>query len=162
MNRFFPGDAEVEHAPVRLCPVCCFIVPPDVLRRYSSDGSLDPDTRKSLQDTYLETQRLRGLREAHRVATLSDPSRFEQELAPHVPVQHVYDCKHRKNLPGTPVASPTKGFKTAFDTTAKVVEFYKTVAPSLPPAPPGLLRRNRAPTASLTTSKSSMPMGQAI
>jgi len=111
----------------RLCPVCCFIVPPGVLRRYAHDAGVDPATRKTLRDTLLETERLRALREAHRVATLRDPERFAAVLAPHIPVQHLFDCKHRKNLPGTPVPTPSGEFKTVFDTTAKVVEFYKTV-----------------------------------
>lgn len=111
----------------RWCPVCCFIVPPDVLKRYSRDGSLDDATRKALQDTYTETERLRGLREAHRVAAVRDGSRHAAEITAHVPQQHLFDCQHRKSLPGKAVASPTGGFKTTFDTTAKVVEFYKTV-----------------------------------
>jgi len=110
----------------RWCPICCFIVPPDVLKRYSRDASLDPATRKSLQDTYAETERLRGLREAHRIAATRDANRFEVATA-HVPQQHLFDCQHRKSLPGRTVATPTAGFKTTFDTTAKVVEFYKTV-----------------------------------
>ena len=116
-----------QGATSRLCPLCCFIVPPEVLKKYSRDPSLDAATRKKLQDTYVETERLRGLREAYRVATLSDPRRFVAELTVHVPAQHVFDSNHRKSLPGKPVAAPTGGFKTTFDTTAKVVEFYKTV-----------------------------------
>jgi len=127
MNLRSQSDSLDNPSARRLCPVCCFIVPPSVLKAYSRDPAIDPATRKSLQDTYVETERLRGLREAHRIATLRDPQRFVAELAPHVPVQHLYDCNHRKNLPGKPVATPTAGFKTAFDTTAKVVEFYKTV-----------------------------------
>lgn len=114
-------------APIRLCPICCFIVPPGVLKKYSRDTSLDDATRQALRDTHLETERLRGLREAHRIATIGNPDRFMAELAPHVPEQHLFDCKHRKNLPGKAVGTPTAGFKTAFDTTAKVVEFYKIV-----------------------------------
>jgi Zn-dependent metalloprotease len=115
-------------ARARLCPICCFIVPPDVLKRYANDPALDPATRKTLQDTYLETQRLRGLREAHRVATLLDHERVDAAArAKHVPVQHMFDCGHKKSLPGKPVATPTGGYRTTFDTTAKVIEFYKKV-----------------------------------
>jgi hypothetical protein len=119
------GDARNE-STARLCPMCC-IVPPDLLKTYSRDASLDDATRKSLQDTYVETERLRGLREAHRIATLRDPERFKAALAPAVPEQHIDDCRHRKNLPGKPVTHLTGGFKTVFDTTAKVIEFYKSV-----------------------------------
>lgn len=111
----------------RLRPNCCFIVPPGVLKKYSRDSSLDDATRKALQDTHLQTERLRGLREAHRIAAINDPERFAFDLAPHVPEQHVFDCKHRRNLPGTAVSALTGGFKTTFDTTAKVIDFYKTV-----------------------------------
>jgi len=122
-----PGVDDTSNSPQRLCPVCCFIVPPGVLKKYSRDAAFDAATRKALQNTHLETERLRGLREAHRIATIGDPQRFVADLAPHVPQQHLFDCNHRKNLPGKPVATPADGFKTAFDTTAKVVEFYKTV-----------------------------------
>jgi hypothetical protein len=124
LERAFPVARDSR---VRLCPVCCFIVPPGVLKKYSRDKGFDDATRKALQDTHLETERLRGLREAHRVATIGDPERFVAELARHVPQQHLFDCSHRKNLPGKAVATPAGGFKTTFDTTAKLVAFYKTV-----------------------------------
>jgi Zn-dependent metalloprotease len=122
------ADLSAAAAPSHVCPLCCFIIPSSVLRHYAGDSSLDPATRRQLRDTYLETERQRALREAFRVAAMRDPDRFgaERAAAP-VPVQHLFDCKHRKSLPGTPVAKPTGGFKTVFDTTAKVVEFYKTV-----------------------------------
>lgn len=111
----------------RFRPICCFIVPPGVLKKYARDTSVDAATRKTMQDTYLETERLRGLREAHRIATLRDPERFMLEATVHVPVQHLFDCQHRKGLPGKAVPTPGGDFKTVFDTTAKVIEFYKTV-----------------------------------
>ena len=130
MRRSLPlpvAAADDSGSATRLCPVCCFIVPPGVLKKYSRDAKLDNATRKALQDTYTETERLRGLREAHRIATLREPGRFAARAVAHTPVQHVYDCKNRKGLPGTPVPAPTGGFQTVFDTTAKVIEFYKTV-----------------------------------
>ena len=127
MSRTHFSPDRAQDAVSRLCPLCCFIVPPEVLKKYSRDPDLDAATRKKLQDTYVETERLRGLREAYRVATLSDPRRFVAELTVHVPTQHLFDCSHRKSLPGKVVTKPTAGFKTAFDTTAKVIEFYKTV-----------------------------------
>jgi Zn-dependent metalloprotease len=127
MKQFAPSEPRPFDQPMRLCAYCCFVVPPSVLRKYSRDGSIDAASRKSLQDTFAETDRLRGLREAHRVATMRDTERFVAELAPHQPVQHLYDCKNRKTLPGTLVPVPSGGFKTTFDTTAKVVEFYKTI-----------------------------------
>ena len=117
-----------SHAPaLPYRSMCCFIVPPGVLKKYARDGAIDAATRKSLQDTYVETERLRGLREAHRIATLRDADRFLAGAAVHLPAQHLFDCVHRKGLPGKAVAAPAGAFKTVFDTTAKVVEFYKTV-----------------------------------
>lgn len=118
-----------DESSARLRPVChCFIVPPDVLRRYGADTSLPEATRKSLQTTFAETERLRGLREANRVAGLSDPDRLTvDDAAAAPPRQHLYDCRNRKALPGKAVARPAGGFKTVFDTTAKVAEFYLTV-----------------------------------
>ena len=113
-----------------LCPICCFIVPPGVLRRYSRDASLDDATRKQMQDSYLETERLRGLREAHRIATLRDPEhqkRGKVSAASHEPAQHLFDCAHRRSLPGAPVTRLADGFDIVHVTTAKVAEFYKTV-----------------------------------
>jgi len=121
MNRPNPAAA------ARLRPMCCAIVPPDVLRRLAREPSLDAATRQRLRDSCLETERLRGLREAHRIATLRDPERHTAEVAAHVPVQHLFDCKQRKTLPGAPVSRPTGGFKTTFDTTARLIEFYQTV-----------------------------------
>ena len=118
-----PTDAPA----LRFRSMCCFIVPPGVLKKYARDASVDAATRKSLQDTYVETERLRGLREAHRIATLRDADRFLADAAVHVPAQHLFDCMHRKGLPGKAVTAPSGGFKTVFDTTAKVAEFYKTV-----------------------------------
>ncbi len=109
-------------------PGChCFIIPPHVLRQYSADASLDDATRKSLRDTYVETERLRGLREAHRVAAIGDVNRFAIDGLVHTPALTEYDCQHRQALPGKLVARPTAGFKTVQDTTAKVVEFYAKV-----------------------------------
>jgi len=121
------GSGPNDTAP-RLAPMCCFIIPPGVLKKYSSDTALDPATRKTMQDTYVETERLRGLREAQRIATIRDPERFLAPAAPQLPAQHLFDCVHRKGLPGRASAQPPGGgFKTVFDTTAKVADFYKTV-----------------------------------
>ncbi|MDM0112656.1 M4 family metallopeptidase [Variovorax sp. J22R133] len=122
------SDADSPSATLRpMC--CCFIVPPSVLKKYSRDPAMDDATRKTMQDTYVETERLRGLREAHRVATIRDPDRFAAAVAaPRVPAQHLFDCVHKKTLPGKPAPTPlTGGFKIVFDTTAGVADFYKKV-----------------------------------
>ena len=110
-----------------LSPCTCFIIPSSVLKKYSSDDSLDDGTRKVLRDSYLETERLRTLREAYRQFSLREPLWDNTELSAPVPSQHVFDCRHRKNLPGNPVTKLTGVYKTASDTTAKVLEFYASV-----------------------------------
>ena len=120
--RLFPPEAR----PLR--PVCtCFIVPSAVLRRYAGDPGLDDATRKRLQATVVETERLRGLRESYRIAGLRDADRLVAELEAPRPAQHLFDCQTRKVLPGKVVAKPTGDFKKVFDTTAKVAEFYLSV-----------------------------------
>lgn len=115
----------------RLRPACtCFIIPSAVLRRYAADAGTSTATRQALQNTAQETERLRGLREAHRVAGLRDVDRLMPAAAgakPVVPSQHLYDCASRKALPGKPVPKPTGDYKQVFDTTAKVAEFYLKV-----------------------------------
>ena len=106
---------------------CCFIIPPALLRRMAADPALDASTRRAMRESVLATERLRGLREAHRAATLRDPQRFVVPAPAHVPAQHLYDCQHRMTLPGTPVTAITGGYQTVFATTAKVTEFYKTI-----------------------------------
>lgn len=68
-----------------LSPCTCFIIPSSVLKKYSRDDSLDDDTRKALQDSYLETERLRTLREAYRQFSLREPLWDNTELAAPVP-----------------------------------------------------------------------------
>lgn len=120
--------ASTPDRAARLQPVCtCFIVPSAVLKRFAADAAVDDTTRRQLQATVVETERLRGLREAHRIAGLRDADRLVQEVDAPKPAQHLYDCKNRKALPGKVVAKPAGDFKTVFNTTAKVAEFYATV-----------------------------------
>jgi hypothetical protein len=53
MLRYFDRDLSPR------CP-CCFIVPPDVLKRYSQDGTIDDAVRRALGDTYAEVAALRS------------------------------------------------------------------------------------------------------
>ncbi len=113
---------------------CCFIVPPDVLKRYAQDASLDDDVRGSLSDTYAEVTRLKKMRETSRVMSLSQRGSVDS-LAPALPAEapriQDYDCGHRQSLPGSFVADPTasadEAVSTVHATTAKVAEFYLTV-----------------------------------
>lgn len=51
-----PMQAPPHHA-------CCFIVPPEVLKELSRNQRLTPQNAKMYQDSYLETIRLRTVRE---------------------------------------------------------------------------------------------------
>ena len=106
----------------------CFIVPPNILKAYARDTQLDSATRGRLQDTFVETMRLRGLREAHRVAALSGRRSLMAAAPTGDAAQHLFDCQHRQALPGRAVAGAgDEALTTVFNTTAKVAEFYRTV-----------------------------------
>lgn len=113
----------------------CSIVPPDLLRRLAAASS-DENERRRLQSTYVQTIALRTQREGSRQATqfLRGALRLtaDEAVAPsHRTQVRVFDCEHRAALPGVPVASPQTGkdpaYKTVFDTTTQVVEFYRNL-----------------------------------
>src|SRR5580693_2238911 len=110
---------------------CCFIVSLSVLRALAQAEQIGSADRNRYQRSYATTQKLRLVREGHRQASLAGHQSGLHLLATavaRVPVEHVFDCKHGTTLPGTPVPTPNDtAFKTVFDTTAKVAEFYKTV-----------------------------------
>jgi thermolysin metallopeptidase-like protein len=110
---------------------CCFIISLDVLRALAQGQKIETADRATYQRAYATTQKLRLVREGHRLASLAGHQSGLALRATAVakqPVEHVFDCKHGTTLPGTPVPDPTEpAFKTVFDTTAKVAEFYKTV-----------------------------------
>jgi len=119
-----------SHAPGH-CP-CCFIIPPVILRNQSQDPNLDPQIRARLKDTYVETERLKLLREASRVATLTRPRESPMAAAlSEKAEQYLFDCLHREFLPGIPVLDPATckddTIKAVYATTAKVEEFYRQV-----------------------------------
>ncbi len=112
---------------------CCFIVPLSVLRALAQAEEIENADRATYRRTYAVTQKLRLVREGHRLASLAGHQSGIARMAAlgavaKVPVEHLFDCKHGTTLPGTAVPTPTDpAFKTVFDTTAKVAEFYKTV-----------------------------------
>lgn len=107
---------------------CCFIIPLAVLRALSQGKLLKPASRAVFQDSFLETQRLRNIREGFRLAMVTTRRSFIAEAVTHTPVERLFDCRHRESLPGAPVKSTEKDpFKTVEATTAKVAEFYKSV-----------------------------------
>jgi Zn-dependent metalloprotease len=108
-------------------------VPPRVLQEYSRHPDMDAATKTKLQETYLETDRLRIFREAARVAAVTH--QFSAPAltlaAPTPPEQQIFDCQSRQSLPGRlasdPANSADEAVKTVFQVTAKVAEFYETV-----------------------------------
>src|SRR5262245_51584036 len=109
---------------------CCFIVPPEILKELSRNQRLTPQSAKMYQDSYLETMRLRTVREGHRIASLIGQTSAILEAAPHQAEQHIFDCRNRTSLPGRAVANPSAGavgFQTVFNTTGQVADFYRTV-----------------------------------
>jgi Zn-dependent metalloprotease len=110
---------------------CCFIVSLSVLRALAQAEQIGSADRNRYQRSYATTQKLRLVREGHRQASLAGHQSglaLRATAVAKVPVEHLFDCKHATTLPGTPVPNPADpAFKTVFDTTAKVAEFYKTV-----------------------------------
>ena len=111
---------------------CCFIISLEVLRELAQGEKVETADRATYQRAYAMTQRLRLVREGHRLASLTGHQSGLALRATAVakqPVEHLFDCKHATTLPGSAVPDPTTdpAFNTVFDTTAKVAEFYKTV-----------------------------------
>lgn len=110
----------------------CFIVPREVLIRFSQDRQLPADVRKRLFDTAqigheigelrIQAGRLTSVAAAHADAMI--------ELAAS-PLVTVYDCRHTQTLPGTPVANPGGAAdltaKRTFAETTNVAKFYHDV-----------------------------------
>jgi Zn-dependent metalloprotease len=110
---------------------CCFIVPPEVLKELSRGQKITPPDARMFQDSFLETMRLRNIREGHRVASLiTRRSTVFEAAPPHQTDQHIFDCRNRTSLPGRPVGNPSTGaagFQTVSKTTGQVADFYSTV-----------------------------------
>ena len=111
---------------------CCFIISLDVLRELAQGEKVETADRATFQRAYAMTQKLRLVREGHRLASLTGQQSGLALRATAVakqPVEHLFDCQHGTTLPGTAVPDPKidPAFKTVFETTAKVAEFYKTV-----------------------------------
>lgn len=108
---------------------CCFIIPLNVLRTYASDPRLPPQVRNKLQETFVETMRLRAFREAGRLAAVG----FRRSAVPTLtaaPVQQqVFDCQNRQSLPGRVIKDPEnpsdEAAKTVYGVTGKVAEYYQ-------------------------------------
>jgi Zn-dependent metalloprotease len=111
---------------------CCFIVPPDVLKRLARDRSLSANERAALLDTLQFEKEWRRHRDANARASVA-----RMQLASAAPVNGaapppsilVYDCAHGTSLPGKPVSAPGNDAtsKNVFVETKALVDFYKTM-----------------------------------
>lgn len=111
---------------------CCFIIPLNILRNYARDTSLSSQARTKLQETFAETGRLRMIREANRIASVTyRRSVVSAAEEAEVVQQELFDCRQRQSLPGRPVhnpdSSPNPDVKTVYSVTANVAEFYKSI-----------------------------------
>jgi Zn-dependent metalloprotease len=108
----------------------CFIIPPDVLERFSTDQTLSDAQRKSFADAAQfekEWRKVRSARVKLSAATAKIlASGLPASVASAAPAVTVYNCNHGTALPGTPVVYPGDATaKRTFDTTRAVADFYK-------------------------------------
>lgn len=120
----------------KLYPDCtCFIVPQRVLERFARDRKLTVEQRQHFVDAVKLERQWRAARAATtKLAYMSQSilsAAITTEAAAAAPADLVFDCKHGTTLPGTPIANPGEAgdasARQAFDETAAVVKFYKTV-----------------------------------
>lgn len=105
----------------------CFIIPADVLDKFSKDNSLSAAERQSFADAAMLDRQFRIARTAQsRITSLASSVSIAANLAasPTIPV---YDCKGTQSLPGTPVPNPGGStdatVKRTFDETDGMAKF---------------------------------------
>src|SRR5262245_32687840 len=113
-------------------PCECFIIPRDVLQRFSEDVSLSEVVRKAAADTARLSVEIRRLRDqALALTSLSTLVGAPPTAVAATPTVTVYDCKHTQTLPGVPVPNPAgSADPTAartFGETSEVARFYQQV-----------------------------------
>lgn len=110
----------------------CFIIPKDVLERYSKDDSLPEAERKQFADAANFESEWRKARAINAKLAVSGQNMLESAfLAVFPPPVLVSDCKNGTVLSGTPVPNPGNSSdgtaKRAFDETKAVANFYKQI-----------------------------------
>ena len=111
----------------------CFIIPPDVLNRLSTNKKLPADVRKALADSARISDEMRKVRTQNNaliaLAKTMDPN--HAEIVATAPKVTVDDCVNKQTLPGKPVSAPKtskdKTAQRAFNETTGVAKFYKDV-----------------------------------
>ena len=113
--------------------VChCFIIPTDVLERFSKDKNLSTAERKNFADMAKFESHWRKVRSlqtpASALALLSLSGNTPVATQPAITV---YNCANGTSLPGTPIANPgsaaDKTAKRAFVQTTAVADFYQKI-----------------------------------
>jgi Zn-dependent metalloprotease len=110
----------------------CFIVPKDVLERYSKDTSLSEADRKQFADAVNFESEWRKARAVNARLAVSAQNMLESAFqAVFPPPVLVNNCSNGTVLPGTPVANPGNSAdgtaKRAFDETKAVADFYNQI-----------------------------------
>lgn len=130
-SKLTKADNEVADDSGRGCQ--CFIIPQDVLERFSKDKKLTEDERKSFLDAAKFEKEWRKVRNFNSKLARSARSILPTGLAATAaaPAITVYNCGHGNTLPGAPVANPGSSSdltaKRAFTETTAVAQFYKTL-----------------------------------
>jgi Zn-dependent metalloprotease len=110
----------------------CSIIPIDVLRDLSRDPTLDPAEREKLQKSAAVTADLATIREVVRAQLYAAkfdaaPLVFAGESAAAPPLVQVFDCQHRRSLPGRLISDSHRdeAAATVLDTTKKMADFCR-------------------------------------
>lgn len=113
----------------------CFIIPADVLTRFSRDKELSDDDRRALREMVKYEKLWRDFRvgrtEHLRAAQSLLPSALETIAAAAPPTFSVFDCRNGTKLPGIlaskPATSKDLSVRRAYTQTAAVSRFLETV-----------------------------------
>jgi Zn-dependent metalloprotease len=110
---------------------CCFIVPLDVILKFSRDKKLSAAQRQQFANLAKFEREWRITREAQAKLSIAAHAILPRGAAPAIaaPATPVYDCKHGTTLPGTPVGNPSSSgdatVKRAYTETRAVAAFYR-------------------------------------
>jgi Zn-dependent metalloprotease len=113
---------------------CCFIVPSNVLKKFSRDKKLSAKSRKAFADAAKFESQWREARQKRTEVTLAAqqvlPSGLKAADVTPPPIT-VFDCQNHTTLPGVAIANPDAGSdqtgKRAYIETSAVVEFYHSI-----------------------------------
>src|SRR5262249_27922849 len=108
----------------------CFIIPHDVLERFSKDKKLSGDERKAFANAVKFEKEWRKVRTAQsKLAKLAHTILPTGLAAAGPPAVTVFNCAHGNTLPGTPVPNPGSSTdstaKRAYVEASAVADFYE-------------------------------------